>query len=200
MPRLVSDLLLRAKREGWPKCNVLHLAQEEPRFLTDNAWDVEHNGDLYKADGLLLKVDPGTMSAGEANDWTFEVSAVDPAAYNFFLGQEYVNRWVYHYKVYFQDTRDGYFKISDVESKKFGRILSAKTKSSNQTAVIRFTVTSPNGDEDDQKVVQTNSSSQKRFFGVDDTIMQHAHETAYEVAIPASTTGTVKNIQGYDIP
>lgn len=200
MPRLVSELLLRAKREGWPKCNVLHIAQEDPRFLTDNAWDVEHDGNTYKADGLLLKVDPGTMSAGDANDWTFDVSAVDSAAYNYFLGQQYINRWVYHYKMYFQDARDGYFKINDVESKKFGRILSAKTKSNNQTAVITFTVTSPNGDEDDQKIVQTNNASQKRYFGVDDTVMQHAHETAYEVAIPTSTAGTVRNIEGHDLP
>lgn len=200
MPRLVSDLLLRAKREGWPKCNILHIAQEEPRFLTDNAWDVTHVGDLYKADGLLLKVAPGSMSAGDANDWTFEISAVDPAAYNNLLGQGYINRWVYHYKVYFQDTPDGVFKLTDVEAKKFGRILSVKTKSNNNSAVITFTVTGPNGDQDDEQVVQTNNSSQKRFFGVDDTIMQHAHETAYEVSVPSSTTGIVTNIKGYDIP
>jgi hypothetical protein len=199
MPRLVSSLILQAKREGWPKCNILRIAQTAPFYLTDNAWDVNFESNDYLANGLLLKVDSGSMSAGDPNDWTFVISAVDPSTDNNVLGQKYINRWVYHHKMYFQETATGTFPIG-TEAKKFGRILTAKASKNNDTASITFTVTGPNGDSDDVKVVQTNNLSQHRHFGADDTIMQHAHETSYEVKMPRTIGGNWQRLEGGELP
>ena len=188
MPRQISQAILDSKLQGGPKCNLLRIDLPSPFFLTDNAFDVDFNGDTYEADGLLLHVDPGVMSVGaEANAWNVVLSSVDAGTYSNLLGQDYINRWVYHYVMYFNDTPSG-LVVAGVEARKFGLILMPEDEDDEKTAKIKLIVASPFGDPDLRTDVKTNQASQHRHFGADDNVMQFCHEVGYTVP-PANNGG-----------
>jgi len=200
MPRPVSAAILRAKKLG-KRFNLLHIDLSIPLFLTDNTFDYTYANNKYLANGLLLNVDPGAMTAGvESNDWTIKLSAVFDDIFTNVLSKSTINRWVYHYVAYFEEDANG-INIIGIEAKKHGQILFFDDSDDEKSAVIEFTITGPLGNAEQTNEVKTNNLSQERRWGPD-KIFQFAHETDFTLppSIYRYTPGTIGGTKVSDIP
>jgi hypothetical protein len=179
MPRPVSTQILIAKKLG-NRFNLIRINLSTPVFLTDNTFDYTYQSNNYEANGLLLGVDSGAMTAGvEANDWEVELSAVLDEVYSGMLSSNLSNRDVFHYVAYFEETDTG-INIIGVESKKYGQILSLEDSDDENRGSVTFTITGPLGNTEMTNEVKTNNLSQERRWGPD-KIFQFAHETDFTI-------------------
>jgi hypothetical protein len=179
MPRPVSTQILTAKRLG-NRFNLIRINLSTPVFLTDNTFDYTYQSNNYEANGLLLGVDSGAMTAGvEANDWEVELSAVLNEVYSGILSSNLSNRDVFHYVAYFEENDTG-INIIGVESKKYGQILSLEDSDDENRGSVTFTITGPLGNTEMTNEVKTNNLSQERRWGAD-KIFQFAHETDFTI-------------------
>jgi hypothetical protein len=179
MPRPVSTQILIAKKLG-NRFNLIRINLSTPVFLTDNTFDYTYQSNNYEANGLLLGVDSGAMTAGvEANDWEVELSAVLDEVYSGMLSSNLSNRDVFHYVAYFEENETG-INIIGVESKKYGQILSLEDSDDENRGSVTFTITGPLGNTEMTNEVKTNNLSQERRWGPD-KIFQFAHETDFTI-------------------
>ncbi len=188
MPRPVSPQILEAKKAG-RRFNLVHLELDTDIYLADREFDAIHDNNTYLANGLLLNVDAGALTAGvQSNDWEVEVSAVLDEVYSGVLSQNLLNRWVYHYVAYWEEAATG-IEVIGVEPKKFGQILSHPDMDDNTSAEVTFTITGPLGNVEQANEFKTNVvSHQRRFPG--DFFFRYAHETDFKVS-PGRSNGLV---------
>ncbi|MFC4699393.1 hypothetical protein ACFO4O_04370 [Glaciecola siphonariae] len=179
MPRLQSAAVLKAKRLG-RRFDMIRIDLATPIYLTDNKFNYTYQSNEYLANGLLLDVDVGAMTAGvEANDWEVTLSGVLDSVYPNVLAAEYRNRWVYHYSAYFDEDATG-INIVGVEDKKHGQIISITDEDDDESGEIVLTITGPLGNVDQANQVKTNNVSQERRWGPD-RFFQFAHETDFTI-------------------
>ena len=159
MRNIPANLLAAYQSDSLIASDCIHIDLDVPMYITDNGFSVELLGETYLSNGVLLETENASISGElKGHDWRIVLTAVDSVAMAAITGGNYLNKWVYHYEVVFDEDYNiiGHMLVNA------GQLLTHETEITKDSAELTLTISSPVGDGDKVACRRTNPASLKR--------------------------------------
>lgn len=159
-----ASVISELAKDAFEMAHLIKIDFATPVYLTDNAYTLSHDGNVYDAGGHLLQIgnvqETSDVRVGKFN---IQLSGVNQSYISVLLGQDYINKQVLIYRAALNNNTI----IGDPILLYDGRIDGFTIADGDNSSEITLSTASHWSDFDKKAGRKTNNNSQQMFFAGD---------------------------------